>query len=186
MPVERGARLRRVPQYCQARSGVPHHLSCHQAVPGVPHERVQGLTQAGLLYGDWRDAAVAVAGSHHPPIFGEMCLLRGMEGFHRFTHVSTQRYPGVAFDISCQKARAASCVMLSVIIHVCNGSCSETSHPVEGHKEENVPFVSQSSRVPVHMGNRGGEMDPLANQCPISRYVCGKHALSIVQNRSIF
>ncbi len=32
-------------------------------------------------------------------------------------------------------------------------------------REEYVPFVSPSSRVPVHMGNRGGEMDLLASRC---------------------
>src|SRR5215469_9452505 len=131
MPVERGARLRGVSQYCQARSGVPHHLSCHLAVPGVPHERVQGLSQAGLLYGGRRDAAVAVAGPHNPPVSGEMCLLRWMDGFHRFTHVPTQEYSGFAFDVSNKKARTSSCVMISVMTHLCNGLLVIISYPID-------------------------------------------------------
>jgi hypothetical protein len=32
-------------------------------------------------------------------------------------------------------------------------------------REEYIPFVFTLSRVPQEMGNRGGEMDPLANRC---------------------
>jgi len=39
----------------------------------------------------------------------------------------------------------------------------ELSSPTE--REEEVPFVSVSSRVLLEMGNRGGEMDLVANRC---------------------
>jgi hypothetical protein len=109
MPVERGTRLCGISQHCPARHGLSCHLSPNQAVRVLPHDFLG--SQLLLVYRAGGDAAVAVAGDHTPPVWGQTCLLCRLVVCYIITHISSEKSACSAFYVSTEKVRPPTCVM---------------------------------------------------------------------------
>src|SRR5260221_4338717 len=168
MPLEWGTGLCCFPQYCQVGYGVSAHLSRDLAVPGVPHERVEGLSQAYLIYWGRRGSTVAAAGDHTPPEFRQTCLLCRMVSFHRVTHLSAYEYPRHSFYVSTEKAFALACVMFRIITLFCNGcSCFRTSLKMQVRVTEYLK-VTIKNFLQAGVGGKSASSNSSTSRCYLS------------------